>query len=51
MSNKTINTIKKCSINQSNKNNGMKLMFSLSSGLSCLIHQLSLISNKNVLVP
>ena len=35
----------------SNKNNGAELMFLFNIGLSCLINKLSLISNKNLLVP
>ena len=35
----------------SNKNNLAELMLFVSSGISCLISKLSLISNENVLVP
>ena len=35
----------------SNKNNGAKLMFLFNIGLSHLINKLSLIFNKNLLVP
>ena len=35
----------------SNKNNEAELMFLFNIGLSCLINKLSLISNKNLLVP
>ena len=35
----------------SNKNNGAELMFLFNIGLSRLINKLSLISNKNLLVP
>ena len=35
----------------SNKNNGVELMFLFNIGLSRLINELSLISNRNLLVP
>ena len=56
MSNQTINTIEKYSVNQLyysqlNESIGVELMLLLGSDLSHLTNNFSLVSNKNVLVP
>ena len=56
MSNQTINTIEKYSVNQLyysqlNESIGVELMLLLGSDLSHLTNNFSLVSNKDVLVP